>query len=188
MKPPVKGERDHNHTIGIVKLRGRGLVFDNSRAVRREIVDPGPMGATSTDVSRHKYIMVGAMCVRREQEVPSTDAQHQSEHEGEPWVVFGATDDQAELEGETGKNSTTTVDVTVRAKATGGGTRESTVRTGRRSGNTPPNQTGNEEDINPVLLINSSEEEKRAWLSEVHNLIMGHMGFHRTIMKNLNRK
>ena len=107
----------------------------------------------------------------------------------EPWVVFGTTDDQAELEGETGKNSTTTVDVTVRAKATGGGTRESTVRTGRRSENTPPNnQTGNEEDINPVLLINSSEEEKRAWLSEVHNPIVRHMGFHRTIMKNLNRK
>jgi hypothetical protein len=57
------------------------LVFDNSRAVRREIGDPRPMEATSTDVSRHKYT-VGAMCVRREQEVPSTEAQHQSEYEG----------------------------------------------------------------------------------------------------------
>ena len=70
--------------------------------------------------------MVDAMCVRREQEVPPTDAQHQNEYEGEPWVVFDTTDDQAELEGETGKeeSTTTTVDVTVRAKATGGGTRE----------------------------------------------------------------
>jgi hypothetical protein len=60
------------------------------------------------------------------------------------------------------------------------------VGTGRRSGNTPPNQTKNEEDIDPVLL-NPSEEEKYAWLSEVHNLFVGHMGFHRT-MKNLKHK
>jgi hypothetical protein len=40
------------------------LVFDNSRAVRREIGDPRTMEATSTDVSRHKY-MVGAMCNKR---------------------------------------------------------------------------------------------------------------------------
>jgi hypothetical protein len=36
------------------------LVFDNSRAVRREIGDPRPMGATSTDVSRHKYMVSAA--------------------------------------------------------------------------------------------------------------------------------
>jgi hypothetical protein len=131
--------------------------------------------------------MVGAMCVRREQEVPPTDAQHQNEYEGEPWVVFDTTtDDHAELERETGKEFTATMDATVRAKATGGGTRESTVRTGRRSGDTPPNQTGNEEEIDPVLL-NPSEEEKHAWLSEVHNPFVGHMGFHRT-MKNMKRK
>jgi hypothetical protein len=116
-----------------------------------------------------------------------SNAQHQSEYKGETWVVFDTTDDHTELEGETGKEFTATRDVTVRAKATGGGTRESTGRTGRRSGNTPPNQTGrNEEDIDPVLL-NPSDEEKHAWLSEVHNPFVGHMGFHRS-MKNLKRK
>jgi hypothetical protein len=87
----------------VVDLFSR-LVFDNSRAVRRDIGDPRTMEATSTDVSRHKY-MVGAMCVRREQEVPSTEAQHQNVHEGEPLEVFDTTDDHTKLEGETGEGA-----------------------------------------------------------------------------------
>jgi hypothetical protein len=35
--------------------------------------------------------------------------------------------------------------------------------------------------------VNPSEEEKHAWLSEVHNPFVEHMGFHRT-MKNLKCK
>jgi transposase InsO family protein len=148
------------------------LVFDNSRARRPGDVYEGPIGVNSTDVSRHKY-MVAAMCVQREypiRQAAEGEMEGEPEEPVEPLVLFDTTD----LDTEKTRKSTNTIRQQVQTTADLPTEGEPELRGG---------------DNGPVIteLPNPTEEQIHAWLSEVHNAFVGHMGFHQT-MKRLQRR
>jgi hypothetical protein len=117
--------------------------------------------------------MVAAMCVQREYPIRQA-AEGEMEGESEvPFVLFDTTDSDTE---KTRKSSTSTI-------------RQVQTTANLPTEGEPELRGGDDEPVITEQQSNPTEEQIKihAWLSEVHNAFVGHMGFHQT-MKRLQRR